>query len=133
MSKKEEFILIMLLYIGIGGFLGAISRFLLSNSLQKSFDMVFPIGTLGVNVVGSLLIGFFAFYFSSITIPEYRGLVITGFLGALTTFSTFSYETIGLFEHGSYIKAVLNIFLNVSLSLGATLIGMWIFKKVFGS
>ena len=123
----------MLLYIGIGGFIGAILRFLLSSSLQKSFDVVFPIGTLGVNVVGSFLIGFLAFYFSSITVPEYRGLVITGFLGSLTTFSTFSYETIGLFEHGSYIKAILNIFLNVSLSLGAVLVGILVFKKVLGS
>ncbi len=121
----------MLLYIGVGGFLGAISRFLLSSGIQKNFDLMFPIGTLGVNVLGSFLIGFLAFYFSSITVPEYRGLVITGFLGALTTFSTFSYESIGLFEHGSYIKAILNIFLNVSLSLGATLIGMWIFKRIF--
>ena len=123
----------MLLYIGVGGFFGAILRFLLSNNIQKSFDLLFPIGTLGVNVAGSFLIGFLAFYFSSITVPEYRGLVITGFLGALTTFSTFSYETIGLFEHGSYIKAILNIFLNVSLSLGATLLGMWVFKKVLES
>ncbi len=123
----------MLIYIGVGGFLGAISRFLLSTAVQKNFDILFPIGTLSVNVVGSFLIGFLAFYFSSITISEYRGLVITGFLGALTTFSTFSYETIGLFEHGGYVKAILNIFLNISLSLGATLIGMWVFKKIFVS
>ena len=88
---------------------------------------------LGVNILGSFLIGFLAFYFSSITIVEYRGLVITGFLGALTTFSTFSYETIGLLEHGNYVKAILNIFFNVSLSLVATLIGIWVFKRIFGN
>ena len=86
------------LFIGVGGFLGAITRFLLSSFVQKSTDTFFPIGTLSVNVLGGFLIGFLALYFEQHLNPEYRALVITGFLGALTTFSTFSYETVMLIE-----------------------------------
>jgi CrcB protein len=120
-----------ILFIGIGGFIGANARYFISSFLQNSVTQTFPIGTLGVNVLGSFLIGFLALYFQQIVSSEYRVLVITGFLGALTTFSTFSYESVMLIEQGSYMKVALSITLNVILSLGATMGGMMIFKRFF--
>jgi CrcB protein len=119
-----------IIFIGLGGFMGAISRFLLSSYMQKSVE-TFPIGTLSVNLLGGFLIGFLALYFQQHASPEYRALVITGFLGALTTFSTFSYESVMLIEHEAYLKAFLNIVINVLLSLGATILGMSLFKRYF--
>ncbi len=119
-----------IIFIGLGGFIGAISRFLLSSYMQKSIE-TFPIGTLSVNVLGGFLIGFLALYFEQHVSPEYRALVITGFLGALTTFSTFSYESVMLLEHGAYLKALANVMINVLLSFGATLLGMALFKRYF--
>ncbi len=120
-----------LLWIGLGGFLGAISRFLLSSFVQKSSDTLFPVGTLSVNVLGSFIIGFMALYFEEMIAPEYRALVITGFLGALTTFSTFSFETVILIEESAYLKAGANIAVNVLFSVTATIVGMIVFKKFF--
>ncbi|ADY72748.1 CrcB-like protein [Desulfurobacterium thermolithotrophum DSM 11699] len=119
------------LYVGIGGFLGAISRFLISGFVQKFFGISFPVGTLAVNVFGSFLIGFLAMLFENIIAPEWKAVFITGFLGALTTFSTFSYETVILIQEGLYQKAFLNVFLNVILCLVATISGMTLFKLMF--
>lgn len=120
-----------ILFIGLGGFVGAIIRFLLSSFVQKSADTFFPIGTLSVNLLGGFLIGFLALYFEQNVNPEYRALVITGFLGALTTFSTFSYETVLLLENSAYMKAMANIMISVVFSIGATMLGMVVFKRFF--
>ena len=122
---------IVLFYIGIGGFLGAISRFLLSGFVQKSFNTFFPIGTLSVNVVGSFIIGFMAMYFENVIEPEYKALIITGFLGALTTFSTFSLENTNMLLDGEYSKVILNILLNVVLTISSTLLAIIIFRKLY--
>jgi len=122
----------IILAIGIGGFFGAISRFLISTFLQKAVGSFFPIGTLGVNIIGSFLIGFLILYFENIISPNQKALLITGFLGALTTFSTFSYETIIMLQNDLYFRAFANILLNVVLSLLATVAGIIIFKKIYG-
>ncbi len=122
---------ITLLYIGLGGFAGAISRFLLSGVIQKISGGFFPVGTLGVNVIGSFIIGIAALYFEQVVAPEYRAFFITGFLGALTTFSTFSYETTMLIEQSAYYRAFLNMILNLFMSVGATIFAMIIFRKFF--
>jgi len=122
---------VILLYVGIGGFFGAISRYLIAGFVQKSFGSMFPVGTLSVNVIGSFIIGFMAMYFSQVVEPEYKALVITGFLGALTTFSTFSLENINMLQDGNYIKVVLNITLNIVLTLSATVSAIAIFRKIY--
>ncbi len=122
---------ITLLYIGLGGFFGAISRFLIAGGVQKLFGGFFPVGTLSVNLIGSFIIGIAALWFEQIVAPEYRAFFITGFLGALTTFSTFSYETTMLIEQSAYMKAFLNMALNLFLSVGATITAMMLFRKFF--
>ncbi len=121
----------LLLFIGVGGFLGAVSRYILSSFVQKQFDILFPIGTLSVNVLGSFIIGFMALFFQNIIEPEYKALVMTGFLGALTTFSTFSLENVDMLQDGDYGRVILNIFLNVTLTLLATISAIILFKKLY--
>ena len=131
-SKGFKMNLNLLLFVGVGGFFGAISRFLLSNFVNKSlnsYEFVIPFGTLTVNVLGSFIIGFMAVFFEKNINPEYKALVITGFLGALTTFSTFSLENIIMIEDREYFHAGLNIVLNVVLTLTATIIAINLFKR----
>lgn len=121
----------LLMYIGFGGFLGAISRFVVSSFIQRQINVLFPIGTLSVNILGSFIIGFMAMFFQNIIEPEYKAFVITGFLGALTTFSTFSLENVNMLQDGDYSRFALNIVLNVTLTLGATISAIILFKKMY--
>ncbi|MFA6347766.1 MAG: fluoride efflux transporter CrcB, partial [Dehalococcoidales bacterium] len=103
------------LYIAIAGALGAVSRFLLSGFAYRLLGSGFPYGTLCVNVLGSLLIGFIMQVgLSTDIIPQQLRTTITvGFLGAFTTFSTFSYETLNYIQEGVWGMALLNIAANV--------------------
>ena len=121
----------LLLAIGIGGFIGAILRFIISTWMQKLFSPLFPIGTLVVNIIGSFAIGFLALYFENIISPNQKALVITGILGALTTFSTFSIETVTMLQDGLYNRAFANIALNTFLSIFATITGVILFKRIY--
>lgn len=121
----------LLLYIGFGGFLGAISRFLIASFVQKQVNIFFPIGTLSVNILGSFIIGFMAMFFQNIIEPQYKAFVMTGFLGALTTFSTFSLENVNMLQDGDYSRAALNITLNVTLTLASTITAIILFKRLY--
>jgi CrcB protein len=106
--------------IGAGGFLGAIARYLVSRYLG-SFMASFPLGTLVVNVSGSFLLGFIMYsiaYGKSIP-SDLRDLITIGFIGAFTTMSTFSYETVRLAELNEIFFSALNLFLNLLLCIGA--------------
>jgi len=120
---------VFLLYIGIGGFFGAISRFIISSGTSQIFENYTAFGTLSVNIIGSFIIGILALYFEQNIAPEYRALFITGFLGSLTTFSAFSLETTLMIEQSHYLKAALHSFLNVFLSVGASILAMVLYKK----
>ena len=122
----------ILLMVAIGGSIGAILRFVISFYVNKLLGPSFAYGTLSVNIIGSFIIGFLYLYFEQTISPHLKALLITGMLGALTTFSTFSLETILMIEQGSFLKAILNILLNVSLSLSATILGVFLFKKLYG-
>jgi CrcB protein len=119
--------------IAVGGALGAVCRFLVSEFVQKRSTNDFPFGTLAVNVSGCLIIGFLlqlghqSDWFS----PTMRALLVTGFLGAMTTFSTFGHDTIQCAESGLTIAA-LNVASNVVLGIGAVLLGITI-ARVFGA
>lgn len=120
-------------YVGIGGFLGASLRYIISLQLSKWFNSSIPIGTLTVNVIGGLLIGLIMeISLTTDLIPSnLRLFLTTGILGGLTTFSTFSYETIGLFYEGSYLFACANICLNLFLSLFGVILGRLLCKIIF--
>ena len=122
----------LLLAVGAGGFMGAVLRFLISGWVQKLSPTLFPLGTLSVNVLGSFIIGFMVLYFESLVAPHQKALVITGLLGALTTFSTFSLETVTMLQSGLWGRVVTNITLNVVLCVIATMIGMMVFKRLYG-
>jgi fluoride exporter len=122
-----------IILIGIGGGGGAIFRFLLSRLSQGIFGFTFPIGTLIVNVIGAFLIGFLSILIFQRAIDfaqELRALLLIGLLGGFTTFSTFSFETLELWENGEAIKTVLYILLSVSLSLLATWSGILLARKI---
>ncbi|NPA58305.1 MAG: fluoride efflux transporter CrcB [Aquificae bacterium] len=110
----------------VGGAMGALLRYIVSTAVNKYAGLTFPLGTLVVNTVGSFLLVFF----TVLTVeklavdPLWRLFFAVGFLGAFTTFSTFSYETIALFQDGEYIKAVANVVLNNLLSLSAGVMGL---------
>lgn len=121
-----------LLAIAGGGALGAVLRFSMSSNIYRVFGRDFPYGTLAVNVLGSLLMGlFFILIIERGTLSaEWRSVIMIGFLGAFTTFSTFSIETLALLESGELSRAALNIFLSVALCLGATWLGLVIGRQL---
>jgi fluoride exporter len=116
--------MIHILYIGIGGFLGTICRYLISRFLNNMLPS-FPLGTLAVNVFGSFLLGFviYSTLFGKNIPAEMRDLLVIGFIGAFTTMSTFSYESFRLLELSEIMYSILNIILNVALSLIAVYLG----------
>jgi len=122
----------IILSVAVGGMIGALGRFFISAYVNKWLGTSFAYGTLTVNILGSFLIGFLFLYFEQVISPNLKSMLMTGMLGALTTFSTFSLETILMAQEGLYTKALLNIILNVIFSLSATIAGMWLFKKVYG-
>lgn len=113
-----------LFYIGIGGFLGSTARFLVSRSASH-VTTAFPLGTMIVNVSGSFLLAFILYSViqgKSIS-PEFRSFAAIGFLGAFTTMSTFSYESVRLFETYNHYLAAINVILNVVLCIVAIIGG----------
>lgn len=118
------------LLIGTGGFIGSILRYLTSVNAYKILGEKFPYGTLIVNVLGCMLIGFIAeisenrFLISS----EVRTFLMIGFLGGYTTFSTFGYETFTLLQDKDYTTAIINILLSVVVCITAVWIGALIAK-----
>ncbi len=119
-----------ILLIGLGGFLGAISRYIFARWIALTFGNLMPYGTLFVNVAGSFLLGYlYTLSIERIFITEHmRFFLGVGFLGAFTTFSTFSLESIMLYEDGAYILFFLNILLNLFLSLLAVFFGIYLAK-----
>jgi len=115
----------LLMYVAIGSAVGGASRFALSTFLQQRAG-TFPVGTLVVNITGSLALGFLLRYSlgSTSVSAETRALLTTGFCGGYTTFSTFSYETLKLIEDGDYRRAAVYVAASVVLSLVATFLGI---------
>jgi fluoride exporter len=129
---KGVFILEKVLYVGLGGFIGASLRYLISIQSSKLFNGNLPYGTLIVNILGGLFIGVIMELSLSTTLisPNLRLFLTTGILGGLTTFSTFSYETINLYSGGFYTLAALNACLNLFLSLFSVVTGKFLINTI---
>ena len=115
-----------LIAIAAGGALGAVFRFWASTAVYALLGRGFPYGTLVVNLVGSFLMGLLSVLLIErlSSAPEWRAAILVGFLGAFTTFSTFSMETLNLIEQGAHLRAGLNMFLSVVLCVSAAWVGL---------
>ncbi|MEJ2084270.1 MAG: fluoride efflux transporter CrcB [Acidobacteriota bacterium] len=114
-----------LFVVGLGGFAGAVLRYWLSGWVYGLTQSDFPVGTLAVNLAGSLILGVAMGVVENHIVPPHLQLFVTiGLLGGFTTFSTFSFETYSLIEIGSIGKAVLNLLLSVGVGLTALMAGL---------
>ncbi|HEU4948354.1 MAG TPA: fluoride efflux transporter CrcB [Kribbella sp.] len=121
-----------LLLVIAGAAVGAPLRYLTDRAVQARHDTVFPWGTFTVNVIGSLILGFVAGAASAGTMPkDVQLLVGTGFCGALTTYSTFSYETLRLIEQDARFFAAANVAASIVAGLGGAFLGVAISESVW--
>lgn len=116
------------LFVALGGACGASLRFYFSQLILNWLGKGFPFATLAVNISGSLLMGTLYGLIEQgvLEVSVYRTLLGIGFLGAFTTFSTFSLDSLLLIQQGEIIKAMINILLNVSLCIMAAALGIYI-------
>jgi CrcB protein len=116
------------LFVALGGACGASLRFFISQLILNWLGKGFPFATLAVNISGSLVMGMLYGLIEQgiVEVSVYRTLIGIGFLGAFTTFSTFSLDTLLLVQQGDFFKAMINILLNVSLCIFAAGLGMFI-------
>jgi CrcB protein len=121
-----------IIYVGIGGGIGAAIRYLITKHSANLFNSSIPFGTLIVNVIGGFLIGMIMELSISTDLisPNLKLFLTTGIMGGLTTFSTFSYETICLISDGRYLAGMANVLLNVFLSFGGVILATSLCKVV---
>ena len=122
----------ILVGVAIGGAVGSVLRYIIQTQSIQWFGSSFPYGTLLVNVVGSLLIGFLSFtLLERVSVSEeVRFAILVGVLGGFTTFSTFSLETLNLIQQGNFINAAGNVFLSVGLCLLACFLGLSLARAI---
>ena len=119
----------IVLLIGLGSFLGGISRYFLTIYINNRYLSNFPLGTLAVNVLGCFFIGLVYGLTEKGNInAEWRLFLATGILGGFTTFSTFSHETVTLLRNEQYLYAFSNLGFSILLGLAATFAGIFIMK-----
>ena len=120
-------------WVALGGALGACSRFWMSSWLNQLNTSHFPLGTFGVNVLGSFLFGVLSIViFSAADLREpMRLLILVGFLGAFTTFSTFSFETVRLLEEGQMAMAGINVLVSCVLCFAGVWLGVVLARILF--
>ncbi|WP_442599829.1 fluoride efflux transporter CrcB [Neobacillus sp. D3-1R] len=118
-----------MLFAGIGGIFGAITRFLLGKWISSKTSNVLPFGTWVINLTGSFVLGLLAFLHQGLFMPNWVWLLCgTGFLGAYTTFSTFGYETLQMIENKVYKKAL--FYVSSSVVLGVLFAGIgWVLAE----
>lgn len=121
-----------IVYIGIFGALGCVTRYLASGWTYNLLGRSLPYGTLMVNVIGSFFLGLLmeGSLRSTLLSPELRIGLTVGFMGGFTTFSTFSYETIRLIEEGSFAHAGANIILNVVVCILFAGLGIFLARQL---
>lgn len=127
-----EIIMVNILIIGLGGFLGAIARYGAAVWIGERWGRNFPLGTFVINVSGSFLIGLLMSLFTErfMVNPQWRLMLVVGFLGAYTTFSTFEYETGALLKDGEWLVALMNVVLSVVAGFVALKLGEVLAKSI---
>ena len=125
--------MLRILYVAVGGGAGAVCRYLVSVWIAEQGLRVFPWGTFAVNIAGSFALGLL-YELSQIAVvpPEVRMVLAVGFLGAFTTFSTFSLETVNLLRDGEIRAALMNTGLSVFLGLAAVILGFYAARLLLG-
>jgi CrcB protein len=120
------------LAISIAAIVGANLRYLISRLATREFGPIFPYGTLAINVIGSFIVGFFVIWTSERVLVDqrWRLLVVVGFCGSFTTFSSFAFETVAYFEQGQWGLMLTNILSNNLLCLGGALAGIALARAV---
>jgi len=119
-------------WVAVGSALGGVLRLAVGALIQQRTGSTFPLGTLAINLSGSLLLGFLLRYSlgTPAISPEVRAFLTTGVCGGYTTFSTFSYETAALLEDGDYHRAAWYIGLSVVLSLAGAFLGIGLAREL---
>lgn len=121
-----------ILLISAGAVLGANARYWLGDWISQKWGPTFPVGTLLINVTGSLVIGFFMTIATERLMldPRWRLFFSIGFLGAYTTFSTYAYESLSLILKGQWISGTINLIGSAVLGIVAALLGVYIGKSI---
>ncbi|HWG50019.1 MAG TPA: fluoride efflux transporter CrcB [Candidatus Acidoferrales bacterium] len=119
-------------WISVGAIVGANLRYFLSKLITQVTDASFPVGTLVINITGSLILGFFLVWTTERVLadPLWRWLVAIGFCGSYTTFSSYAFETMAYFEQGNWGLFAANMIANNLLCLGAVLAGMALARTI---
>ena len=114
------------LAISVAAIVGANLRYLISRLAAKELGSIFPYGTLAINVVGSVIVGFFIIWTTERVLldPRWRLLVVVGFCGSFTTFSSYAFESVSFFEQGQWGLMLANVLGNNLLCLAGALAGM---------
>jgi CrcB protein len=120
------------LAISLAAIVGANLRYLLSRVASRELGPVFPYGTLFINIVGSFMVGLFLIWTTERVLidPHWRLVVVIGFSGSFTTFSSYAFETMAYFEGGQWGLMLINILSNNVLCLGAALAGMAVARRL---
>lgn len=122
----------LVLIVGLGGFLGTVARFLSQQLVYKLYPVVFPYGTLAVNLTGCFLIGVFYAMAekNNLLSPEWRLFLTTGFCGGFTTFSAFTFEGVQMIDNKDYLYLGIYAAVSVAAGIAATYLGIWLTKSV---
>ena len=122
-----------ILYVALGGALGAVGRYLVAMQALRWFGPQLPVGTFVVNVVGSFALGLLVEFLALRTTvtPEIRAFLVIGVLGGFTTFSAFSLDMSLMIERSEYVQAAGYAMASVVLSVGALFVGLWLGRYYF--
>lgn len=126
--------MVKIMMVAAGGGLGSVLRYLVQGWGQRLSNGSFPVGTLVVNVIGCLVIGFLNYAFSGPLLirQEYRIALTVGVVGGFTTFSSFGWETFAMANDGQGFRAIMNLLLSVTLGFCAVLVGHRLAERWFG-